>query len=207
MGLEETIIVADDHPVFRNGIASLVGAQMPAAKIYGVDSLAEALDLARQMKEPPVLFVLDLFYSRRSIKAELPALRREFRRAAIIVISMSDDRATVEAVMSSGVNGFISKSTPPQDIATAIAAVLDGDIVQRVPDAQRVTAGGMSTALSARQLEVLQLIALGKSNKEIALALTISPFTVRIHVSALFRAFGVTSRTAAITKGIADGIL
>lgn len=203
----ETILVADDHPVFRDGLGSLIQSQNPTAAVHTFDAFSDALALARSLPSPPSLFVLDLFFSRKSIKSELPALRREFRRAAIVVVTMSDDAATIDAVMAAGVNGFICKSAPPHQIAAAIAAVRAGEIVTPSPAAGRAPAGGMSTTLSERQLEVLQLIAQGKTNKEIAQDLGLSPFTVRLHVSAMFRSLGVTTRAAAVTKGVSEGIL
>ncbi|SDA93637.1 response regulator transcription factor [Sinorhizobium sp. NFACC03] len=203
----ETIIVADDHPVFRDGLGSLIQAQNPAATVHTCDTFSDALALARSLPSPPSLFVLDLFFHRKSIKSELADLRREFRRAAIVVVTMSDDTATIDGVMAAGVNGFISKSAPPQQISAAVAAVRAGEIVVPSPASGRARAGGMSTTLSERQLEVLQLIAQGKTNKEIAQHLSLSPFTVRLHVSAMFRSLGVTTRAAAVTKGVSDGIL
>lgn len=199
----ETIIIADDHPVFRDGLRSLLQQGMPSATVATAETLDEAITIARQCNPAPSLFVLDLFFARRSIKDALPALRREFSRASIVVLSMADDQATIDGVLACGVNGFISKAVSPQALADAIRAVCQGEIVVELPDFDRVP----SIRLTERQVAVLQLIADGKSNKEIAMALGISPFTVRIHVSAMFRALGVGSRTAAISKGISEGIV
>lgn len=201
----DIIIVADDHPVFRDGLRTLIQNMLPAATVLASDSYEQALALARSSAEPPTLFVLDLFFARKSIKPDLPALRAEFDRAAIVVVTMAEDRQTIAAVMGHGVNGFITKSVPPQEIGHAIAAVLDGDIVVQVPDADSNGEAGMT--LSERQMEMLQHIADGKTNKQIAIALAISPFTVRIHVSALFRSLNVGSRAAAVSKGVSEGLL
>jgi DNA-binding NarL/FixJ family response regulator len=176
----------------------------PGVAVATTDSLDGALAIARSGTAQPSMFVLDLFFSHKSIKDHLPALRREFGRASIVVVSMADDRATIDGVMACGVNAFINKSVTPHDIGKALQAVREGEIVIQVPmpDADENTTG-----LSERQYAVLQLIAQGQTNKEIAIALGISPFTVRIHVSALFRALGVSSRAAAVTKGVSAGLL
>ncbi len=202
----ESVIVADDHPVFRDGLSSLIRSQMPDAEIHQAESLEGALALARAAQVPPSLLVLDLYFSRASILPSLPAVRQEFAQSAIIVVSMAEDAATIHAVMSAGVNGFVNKGMPPHSIMDAVAEVRAGNIAVIAPSGLN---GALrpSISLSARQLEMLRYISEGKGNKEIAYALGISPFTVRIHVSALFRALGVATRAAAVSKGISEGLL
>lgn len=149
------------------------------------------------------MFVLDLFFSKHSILATLPALRKEFGRSAIVVVSMTDDPTTVNSVIACGVNGFINKAVSPDAMVEGIEAVRAGDLVVLLPENTQLP----TFHLSERQFAIFQLIAQGKTNKEIALELGISPFTVRIHVSALFRALGVASRAAAVSQGVARGLL
>ena len=202
----ECIIVADDHPVFRDGVCSLIRGLLPDAEVHGLGTFEEARDFARAAPTPPSMFILDLTFSHKKIRSELEALRREFDCAAIIVVSMADDPNTVQTLLSYGINGFVHKSVAGHELCRAIVAARQGDVVIRLPLADAINERS-PFRLSDRQTEVLRLVAEGKSNKEIAVALSISPFTVRIHVSAMLRALGVSTRAAAVSKGISEGLL
>lgn len=199
----ETIIIADDHPVFRAGLCSMIRCFLPNAIVVAADTLEEAVGLAKQMPTPPSMIILDLFFSRRSILDALPQVRREFSQAGIVIVSMADDQATVDNAIACGINGYISKAVAPQTMMDALTAVREGELVVQVPQPERP----QGLMLTPRQAEVLQLISAGKTNKEIAIALGISPFTVQIHATALFRALGVTTRAAAVAKGMSEGFL
>ena len=118
---------------------------------------------------------------------------------------MTDDDATIDAVLSGGADGFVSKVIHPKQMAEAVREVLEGHLVRLAGPAPSDfhTEEEPSTfkGLTRRQEHVLKLLTMGKSNKEIALALQISPFTVRIHVTAILRALQAPNRAAAAVVG------
>nr|MDX8322491.1 response regulator [Agrobacterium sp. rho-8.1] len=97
------------------------------------ETLEEALNFARERKEPPSMFLLDLFFSKHSILDTLPALRQEFARSSIVVVTMADDPATINAAMACGINGFINKAISPQAMFKGLEAVRAGDLVVLLP--------------------------------------------------------------------------
>lgn len=205
---QDRIILADDHPIFRDGLRRLVQRAVPDAAIDETGSYEELVSLARTGPLPTTIIV-DLIFSGRSIEPALRDLRQEFNRSSLIVVSMVEDRRTAERIMALGADGFISKSVSPRALLAAIVAVRDGEAVIRIETSGRSLSEATAddVLLTPRQIEVLGLLAKGKTNKEIAVILGISPFTVRIHVSALFKTLDVTTRTAATAMALSNGLL
>ena len=200
------ILLADDHDLFRAGLGMVLGELEADTHLLQAASLTDALVCA-QAESDLDLALLDLNMPAMNGTAGLQQFRTQFPQVPVVIVSGSDDLADVQAVLNQGASGFIHKSTAPSVMLSALRLVLAGGIyvpphAMRQETAPAPTAPiarkGWEARLTARQLEVLQLLALGKPNKVIARELDLSEGTVKIHLSAIFRVLDVNNRTEAV---------
>lgn len=192
-------LVIDDHPLYRGALANLAQLIFGESAVAQATTAEAALHRAASM-DSLRLVLLDFRLPGLSGAQAVLAFRRQFPAAAIVVVSASEDRREREAAARAGADAFLSKACSMEVLLHAVQTVLAGG----KPDPScslggtHSPGGGHETALSARQLEVLALLCQGLSNKEISLRLHLAVITVKMHVSALFRALGVVNRTQAV---------
>lgn len=208
--MNSSIIIADDHPVFRGGLAQLVGGTFPGTALHEAGSVAEMLGVADRYAAP-WLFTVDLLFPGMDPAQTLPMMRRRFPRSSIAVVSMLDDDATIGRVMGYGADAYIAKSVHPDRIVAGLRQLEQGECVVLKPDQPSVqpmpAPPAASPPLTARQVEVLTMLAQKQSNKQIARSLALSHFTVRNHVSYLLRTTGAATRAELADKARHAGLV
>jgi len=193
-------LIVEDHPLYRNGLVSLLAPLFGAHGVRVAQSAEEGLRLAAEAPAPRVI-VLDPGLPRMNGVEAVSAFARACPNTPIVAVSASDDRREVAAALRAGALVFVSKAVAPEVLTQVVSEALGG----RVRLARWITAEGAETLegeagpeLSPRQREVLTLLCQGHSNKEIGLRLALAEITVKVHVSQIFRALQVASRTQAV---------
>jgi DNA-binding NarL/FixJ family response regulator len=204
---KDMIIVADDHPIFREGMTRIIRRVLPGTILEA----AEFGTLLSHIEDDnhPTLLILDLVFPGFDGANSVGYLRQKCSQSAIIVVSMNEDPKIARSMLAAGANGYISKSVLPEQIQKAIADVLDGEVVMLLESqpASDLEKPDITLGLSPRHIDLLVRLGQGKSNKEIARELDISPFTVRAHMSALFKKLDVSTRASAAAIAALNGLV
>jgi DNA-binding NarL/FixJ family response regulator len=203
-----SVVVVDDHPVTRFGVVAMLTQQ--GIKVIGEAATgAQAVEVVATTR--PDVLVTDLRLGEGLDGVGVTeAVRRLPHPPAVLVLTTYDtDRDIVRAV-EAGAAGYLLKDAPPEQIVAAVRAAATGDTVLSDALTERVIArmrDGRLADLSARQVEILRLVAQGNTNKEIARSLYISEATVKTHLVHVFGKLGAESRTAAVSIARAEGLL
>ena len=191
------VLVADDHPLYREAVARQITRLLPDAMIAEAASMEEAL--AKANATHPELFVLD--YGMPGASADSVAgVAERFPGVPILVFSSSANPTDVHALFQAGAHGVLPKTATPDQLTHTLHLLLGGatGVLPEIPtpDAPQGTPPWLA-ALTPRETDVLRATARGLSNKEIARELDLAEVTVKLHLSAIFRKMGVHSRAKA----------
>ena len=202
------VLIADDHPVVREGLRGMLGAEAGIQVVAQAASGDEAVVMA--IRHQPDVGLMDLrmpggdgVQATAGIVAALPHSR-------VIVLTTYESDADIVRAVEAGATGYLLKDTPIPDLVTAIRAAARGETVLGPTVAGRLVSRLRRPAvepLSGRETEVLSLVARGQTNADIGRALFISEATVKTHLLRAFGKLGVSDRTAAVTRAIELGML
>ena len=204
------IVIADDHPVVRAGIAALLELEPELTIVAAVATPDAAVDAVR--REQPDLVLMDLQFGAGSQGSGVDAtgrIRALPDPPPVLILTNYDTDADILGAVEAGASGYLLKDAPPHELVAAVRAAAAGESAlapvstARLLDRMR----GTHVALSHREIEVLEQVASGRSNAEIAAALFVSETTVKSHLAHIFTKLGVTSRTAAVSAARRGGIL
>lgn len=206
-----SLLVADDHPLFRDALLAVVSAGLADTQLLEADSLAAALQCVEN-NDGLDLLLLDLSLPDTEGLEGLKILRDTCPWLPVAIVSALQERQLVLDAIALGAVGYIPKSTPREQLLAAITQILQGQLylpadIMRRPPPRALPSATVESAdhpqnrlprLTDKQLDVLSCMSQGMSNKQIARELTIAETTVKTHVSAILRKLGASSRVHAI---------
>ena len=204
-GRKISIMVIDDQAVVRQGFVSLINTVPDMEVIAEGINGQQAIDLYRQHK--PDVTLIDLRMPVMTGVEAISAIRREFPDARLIVLTTYDGDEDIYRSLQAGAKGYLLKDVFFEELESTIRAVFSG--ARRIPAAiaDKLAERMATTELTAREMEVLELIVRGNSNKEIGATLNISEATVKSHINNLLSKLGVTDRTQAATTALQRGLV
>jgi DNA-binding NarL/FixJ family response regulator len=201
-----TVLLVDDHSLVRRGFRRILEDESDLAVVGEASDGAEAVRVAKELR--PQVIVMDCALphmngldATRKILAAIPA-------TAVLMLSMHSEETWVHQALDAGARGYLLKSIVDMELVTAIRRVARGEIVLDPQVAKTATLKGeSSSALTARELEVLQLIVDGQSNKEIAAKLGLSANTVAVHRANIMDALGIHKTAELVVYAIRNGLV
>jgi DNA-binding NarL/FixJ family response regulator len=210
------ILLADDHAMVRSGLNLLLTRLFNDVQIVEAGDYSQALQLCRD-SAPFSLILVDLMMPGMAKGGDLHALCQQAGSTPVVVLSASEDPTHVQEAISCGARGYLPKTTKEQVLFSAMQLVLSGGTYLpmtlldylNTESTEAVTGqrAAVNATLTPRQMDILNLIVLGKTNKDIAREFDISPATVQSHLNAIFRALAVKNRTQAVHVAGRMGLL
>jgi DNA-binding NarL/FixJ family response regulator len=199
------VLVADDHPIVRAGLTALL-VQQPDLHLVGeAENGSQAVELYREHR--PDVTLMDLRMPSMGGVDAIRAITAADPAARIVALTTYDGDADIRRALDAGAWGYLLKDMLLTEVIAAIRAVHRGERVIPNPVAARLAAYPERSELTEREVEVLQLVARGLSNKEVARAIGRTDETVKIHLKNMFAKLGVTDRTEAVTVGLSRGLI
>lgn len=199
-----TLLIADDHPLFREALRGALGRALPGARLREADSV-DALYALVETEPDADLLLLDLNMPGAQGFSALVHLRALYPQLPVVVVSAREEPVVMRRALDHGAVGFIPKSADSATLAEALASVLDGDrwapvaaLSAPAAAADEHAAAQRLRELTPQQFRVLQMLGSGLLNKQIAFELGVSEATVKAHVTAVLRKLGANNRTQAV---------
>jgi two-component system NarL family response regulator len=199
------VIIADDHPIVRMGLRALIEAQPDMELMAEAEGGAAAVEAFT--KHRPDVMLVDLRMPGMSGRDVITAIRSTVPDARIIVLTSFDGDEDVFRAVQAGARGYLLKASPPDDVLKAIRTVHSGGRLIAPDVAARLADRVNSPSLTSREVAVLELVAKGLSNKEIAAALSLAEDTVKNHLKHVFAKLEVSDRTEAVLLAVQRGII
>ena len=199
------VLVADDHPVVRAGLATVIAQEADLELVAEAENGARAVTLFRE--HHPDVVLMDL---RMPVIDGVEAIRTiadEFPTARILALTTYEGDGDIRRALEAGAQGYLLKDMLLTEVITAVRAVHRGERVIPTAVAVRLAEHPLSSALTERELEVLTLVARGLANKDVAGAIERTDETVKVHLKNIFTKLGVTARTEAVTVALARGLI